>query len=132
MNIIKKKALYLARTKYCRSAIEDRADLSAIREKPTLPMIIGLILIGFSYLIGLPAVIALGVLAVWVKKPLLAVIGGPLIYGISTIIFIIGIKLVGKKYFHLFSRWLVRVVLEKILGDDIRLLSEPDAGNKSL
>lgn len=93
-------------------------------------MVVGLILIGFSYIIGLPAVIALGVIAVWVKKPLLAVIGGPLIYGISTIIFIIGIKLVGKKYFHLFSRWLVRVVLEKILGDDIRLLSEPDSGNK--
>lgn len=130
MNIIKKKALYLARTKYCKSAIEDRADLSAIRQKPTMSMVVGLILIGFSYIIGLPAVIALGVIAVWVKKPLLAVIGGPLIYGISTIIFIIGIKLVGKKYFHLFSRWLVRVVLEKILGDDIRLLSEPDSGNK--
>ena len=132
LNIIKKKALYLARTKYCKSAIEDRADLSAIRQKPSLSMIVGLSLIGFSYVIGLPAVIAIGVIAVWVKKPLVAVIGGPLIYGISTIIFIIGIKLVGKKYFHLFSRWLVRVVLEKILGEDIRTICEPGSDDKCL
>mgnify|MGYP001769207399 CR=1 FL=1 len=91
---------------------------------------IGLILIGFSYIIGLPAVIALGVLAVWVKKPLVAVIGGPLIYAISTIIFFIGIKLAGKKYFQVFFRWVVRVVLEKILGDDVRMLSEPDSDSK--
>lgn len=130
MNIIKKAALSLARKKYCKTAIEDRADLSAIREKPTLPMMIGLILIGFSYIIGLPAVIALGILAVWVKKPLVAVVGGPLIYAISTIIFFIGVRLAGKKYFQVFFRWVVRVILEKILGDDVRLLSESGTDGK--
>lgn len=93
-------------------------------------MMIGLILIAFSYVIGLPAVILLGVLAVWVKKPLVAVIGGPLIYAISTIIFLVGIKLAGKKYFQVFFRWIMRVVLEKILGEDIRLLSEPLSDSK--
>ncbi len=93
-------------------------------------MIAGIILIGFSYVIGLPAVIAMGIIAVWMKKPLVAVIGGPLIYAISTIIFIIGIKMVGKTYFQVFSRWLVRVVLEKILGDDVRMLSESGSSDK--
>ena len=130
MNIFKKTALYLARTKYCKTAIEDRADLTAIREKPTPSMIAGIVMIGFSYVIGLPAVIAMGVIAVWMKKPLVAVIGGPLIYAISTVIFIIGIKMVGKTYFHILSRWMVRVVLEKILGDDVRLLSESGSNDK--
>jgi len=131
LNIIKKTALYLARKKYCKTAIEDRADLTAIREKPTPSMIVGLILIAFSYVIGLPAVVALGVIAVWMKDKRIVLIGGPLIYAISTILFIIGIKMAGKKYFQVFSRWVVRVVLEKILGNDIRALSEPGLDNKS-
>jgi len=130
LNIIKKTALYLARTKYCKTAIEDRADLAASREKPTVPMIIGLILIGFSYTIGMPTVVALGVFAASVGKPLLGIVGGAVIYAISTIIFIIGIKMAGKKYFHLFSRWVIRVVLEKILGDDIGLVSETGPDGK--
>ena len=130
MNIIKKSALYLARKKYCKTAIEDHADLTAIQDKPTPSMIVGLIMIAFSYVIGLPAVIALGVIAVWMKDKRIVLIGGPLIYAISTIIFIIGIKMAGKKYFQVFSRWVVRVVLEKILGNDVRALSEPDSDNK--
>ncbi|MBP1710756.1 MAG: hypothetical protein H6Q49_958 [Deltaproteobacteria bacterium] len=130
MNIVKKTALYWARTKYCKTAIEDHADLKAIREKPTPSMIAGMIMIGVSYVIGLPAVIAMGIIAVWMKKPLVAVIGGPLIYAISTIIFIIGIKMVGKTYFHVFCRWLVRIILEKILGDDVRMISESGSSDK--
>lgn len=130
MNIVKRTALYLARTKYCKTAIEDQADLKAIREKPTPSMIAGLIMIGFSYIIGLPAVVAMGIIAVWVKKPLVAVIGGPLIYAVSTIIFIIGIRMAGKTYVHVFCRWMVRVVLEKILGDDVRMLSESGSSDK--
>lgn len=129
MNIIKKAALHLARRKYCRAAIEECADLSSIKEKPEPHVIIGLGLIAFSYVIGLPAVIALGVIAVWMKEPLVGVVGGPLIYTISTILFIIGIKMAGKKYLRACSRWLVRIVLEKILGEDVRLLSQTDSEN---
>jgi amino acid transporter len=131
LNIIKKTALYLARKKYCKTAIEDRADLAAIREKPTPSMIVGLILIAFSYVIGLPTVVALGVLAVSMGKPMVGIIGGAVIYTISTIIFILGIKMAGKKYVQVFFRWVVRVVLEKILGKDVRALSEPGSDNKS-
>ncbi|MEE9910206.1 MAG: hypothetical protein K4571_00650 [Deltaproteobacteria bacterium] len=130
MNIIKKTALYLARKKYCRTAIEDHADLSSIGKKPTPLMMVGLGLIAFSYTIGMPTVLAFGVFATARGKPLLGVIGGIVIYAISTIIFIIGIKMAGKKYFQVFSRWLIRRVLEKILGEDVRLLSETSSDNK--
>jgi uncharacterized membrane protein YkgB len=96
-----------------------------MREKPTTKMMIGLGLVAFSYVIGLPAVIAMGILAVWLREPLVGIVGGPLIYAISTIIFIVGIKMAGKKFFHVFSRWLVRVALEKILGEDIRAVCAP-------
>ncbi len=118
--MIKKTALYFAEKKFCREAIQEKADLTAIREKPTPTIIIGISLIAFSYVIGLPAVIAMGFIAAWMKKPMVAIVGGPLIYAISTIIFIIGIKMAGKKYFVAFLRWLVRLMLEKILGDDIQ------------
>ncbi len=125
MNIIKKAALYLARTKYCKTAIEDRADLSALREKPTPKLIAGLSLIAFSYMIGLPTTLAVTAIVGRMKGPLSGVIAGGVIYAVSTILFFIGIKMAGEKYFHLFSRWLIRVVLEKILGDDIRTPVEP-------
>jgi len=123
LSILKKTALYFARKEYCRSAIEERADLSAIREKPTPKIMVGLGMIAFSYVIGLPAVMAMGIIAVWLKEPLVVVVGGPLIYAVSTVVFIIGIKMAGDKYFRVFSRWLVRVVLEKILGKDLQTLS---------
>jgi len=130
LNIIKKSAIYFARKKYCKTAIEDRADLSAIREKPTPSMIIGLIMVAFSYVIGMPTVVALGVYAVSIGKPLLGVIGGTVIYAISTILFFIGIKMAGKKYFQVLCRWLVRIVFTKILGDDVRELSCPGSDKK--
>ena len=120
MSILKQTALYFARKEYCRSAIEEKADLSAIREKPTPKILVGLVLIAFSYVIGLPAVVALGVIAVWIRKPLVVIIGGPLIYAVSTIVFIVGIRMAGDKYFRVFSRWLVRVVLEKIMGKELQ------------
>jgi len=130
LNILKKTALHFARKKYCRAAILECADLLAIKKKPEPHVIIGLSLIAFSYVIGLPAVIAMGVIAVWTKEPKIGIIGGPVIYLISTIIFIIGIKMAGKKYFHLFSRWVIRIVLEKILGEDVRLISKADSDNE--
>lgn len=124
VNIVKKAALRIASGKYCKAAIEQQADLSALREKPARQVIIGLALIAFSYLIGLPAVVFLGVCAVKLKKPMIAALGGPLIYGVSTIVFLVGIRMAGKKYVQVFCRWAVRVVLEKILGDDLPVHSE--------
>jgi hypothetical protein len=120
LSILKKTAHYFARKSFCRNAIDQHADLSAFRERLTLPRVSGIILIAFSYVIGLPAVVALGVIAVKLDEPLIGIIGGPLIYGLSTLIFIIGIKLAGKQYLMALSRWLARIILEKILGDEAK------------
>jgi ATP/ADP translocase len=126
LNRIKKVALYFAQKPFCRKAIEERADLLAFKEKLTPAIVVGIVLILFSYVIGMPAVIALGGIAIALKEPLIGIIGGLLIYGISTLIFIIGIKLAGKRYIKVLFRWLARVILEKILGNDIKAC-EPQA-----
>ena len=120
MNTIKKTAHYFAQKKYCRAAIDNRADLRVFQEKPTLSMAMGMVMIAFSYVIGLPAVVFLATLAIWLDKPLIGIIGGPLIYGISTLIFIIGIKLAGLKHIKALFLWMVRIILEKILGEEAR------------
>jgi hypothetical protein len=128
--MIKKTAHYFAQKKYCRAAIDNRADLRVFQEKPTLSMAMGMVMIAFSYVIGLPAVVFLATLAIWLDKPLIGIIGGPLIYGISTLIFIIGIKLAGLKHIKALFLWMIRIILEKILGEEaksIRSLPVEDA-----
>ncbi|PKN73700.1 MAG: hypothetical protein CVU52_07060 [Deltaproteobacteria bacterium HGW-Deltaproteobacteria-10] len=120
MSILKKIAHYFARKSFCRKAIDEHADLSAFREKLTRPMVVGLFLIALSYAIGLPTVIAFSVIATSMHQPLIGIIGGALIYGISTLLFIVGIKMAGMKFLVAINRWLVRIILEKILGDEAK------------
>ena len=107
---------WISRTDYARSAIEDQADLAVFREKPTPRIIWGLIIIGVSYIIGWPAVAALGLLATYLKEPLILIIGGPVTYGLSHLVFILGAYLAGTFYAKHFFRWAVRMAIEKHLG----------------
>jgi len=124
LGIFRKAALHLAGKEYCRKSIAEHADLSAFKEKLTFSVKTGIVLISCSYIIGLPAVFALGALAAVFKEPLILIVGGPVIYSISTIIFILGIHLAGTKYIKVFFRWSVRTILEKILGDEIYKIHE--------
>lgn len=124
LNIIKRTALYFAQKKFCREAIYEQAGLAGLAEKPSKSVWAGIMMIGFSYVIGLPAVIAFGVIAVWMNKPMIGIVGGPVIYAISTAIFLIGIKMAGKKYLLICLRWLARVILEKVLGRDVCLVTD--------
>ena len=118
MKIIKKTALYFARKEFCRDAIREHADLSIFKEKLTTSVITGLILIAISYPIGLPAVFIVGGIAAWLGKPMVGIVGIPLTYGISWLLFMLGVYLAGPKYGKAFSRWVVRVILEKMLGNE--------------
>ena len=88
--MIRKIAGILAETKSIREILEHPVDLSEFRERPTPQLIAGLILMGFSYLIGWPAVIVLSILAVYFHEPLIAIIGCPTTYGFSCVVFFIG------------------------------------------
>ena len=108
----------LAETDYVRKAIDERADLSAFQEKPSVRVLLGVFAIGFSYVVGWPAISALGALAIYLEEPLLIAIGGPLLYGLSHLVFLLGMYLSGAKYSKIFLRWATRVAFEKLTSRD--------------
>ncbi len=118
MNRITQKILVkIAATKFAQRAMADQADLSAFRERPTPHAIMGLSAIGISYMIGWPAVALLGVVSVYLNKPMIALIGGPVTYGLSHLVFILGMYLAGAEYAKVFLRWATRTAVEKLVGD---------------
>jgi hypothetical protein len=115
--MIKGLARRISNIDYVRSAIDDQADLSTFKEKPTPRVIWGLVIVGISYLIGWPLIAALGIIAAYAGAPLILVIGGPVAYVMSHLVFILGACLAGAKYARTFFRWATRVAVEKVMGD---------------
>jgi len=113
--LCKKCILWLATTNFVRSAIAEQADLSAFRDKPTARVLLGVLLIGLSFLLGWPAVTALGLLSLHWETPWIVAIGGPLTYGFSHLVFLAGMYLSGAVYSLIFCRWLTRVTVERCL-----------------
>jgi hypothetical protein len=115
LNTIKKLANRIAQTKFAGSAINEGADLSAFKEKLTAKSFFGMFLMCFSYILGLPAVGLIGALSIYWHKPLLIIIGGPLLMVIAHLVFLAGMSLAGGKYVMVFFRWATRVTLEKLM-----------------
>ncbi len=115
MNIIKKLANDIAKTKFASRAIKDGADLRAFKERPTAQNFLGIFLMCCSYIIGWPAVGLIGAFSIYWHEPLLIIIGGPLLLIISYRVFLAGMYLAGGKYVMVFFRWATRVTLEKLM-----------------
>jgi len=101
---------------YVRSAILEQADLSAFKERPTFRILAGVFAIGFSFVLGWPAITGLGILSVKLQNPWIVAFGGPLTYGLSHLVFLFGMYLSGAKYSFIFLRWLTKVSMEKLLA----------------
>ena len=115
--IRRKIAKYLTGKKYIREILANPVDLSEFKERPTPRLITGLILMGFSYIIGWPAVAALGALAVWFNEPLIAIIGCPTTYGLSHVVFIIGAWLArAPHYMGKLARYTIQLFIKKLLS----------------
>jgi hypothetical protein len=107
----------LAGRKFITDLLEKPIDLSEFKERPTTRVIIGLILIGLSYVMGWPAVIAFSVLAAWLQEPMIAVIGCPTTYGLSYVVFIIGAWIArAPHYLGSLSRYALQWFLRKLLS----------------
>jgi hypothetical protein len=114
--IMEKVLIKIAGTRFVRTAMEDQADLSAFRQRPTPRMMVGISAIGISYIIGWPAVGLLGMVSLHLQEPLIVAIGGPVTYGLSHLAFILGMYLAGAEYARVFFRWATRVAVEKLTG----------------
>jgi hypothetical protein len=109
MNLLGK----IARTEFVRSAVLDKADQSELKQRPTARTWVGIFFMGFSYIIGWPAIVALGFVSVHVQKPWLVAVGGPLLYGLSHFVFFLGMVLAGTQYIRPFLRWAARRAMGK-------------------
>ena len=106
----------LARTRFVRAAMEgEAADLCALRGKPSPAVIVGVALIGFSYIIGWPAVALLAFLAAHFQRAAIVVVGGPLTYALSHVVFMVGAYFAGRSYGPIFLRCAARSVMRKLL-----------------
>jgi len=115
--IRRKIAKYLTGKKYIIDILENPTDLHEFKEHPTPRLITGLILMGFSYIIGWPAVAALSALAVWFREPMIAIIGCPTTYGLSYVVFIIGAWLARAPHFMgILARYTIQYFLKKLLS----------------
>lgn len=127
MSIIKRTAAYFARKEFCREAINERVDLTVIKEKHNATVMIGLFLIVFSYFMVIPSFFIVGLIAAELRKPMVGVIGIPLAYGVSWLILMLGMYLTGPEYAKMLGKCIVRVVLEKILGEQAgKIASNPN------
>ena len=104
---LKKLVLRLSRNRFVHSVITDRADLSAFRRRPDLRIISGVSAIAFSYVISWPLIALLGIAAVHYGNAAIVVVGGPVAYGLSHLVFMLGMYLAGAKYSRIFLRWAV-------------------------
>lgn len=104
----------ISQTAYVRSAIEEQANLDCFKERPTARMIWGLVIIGISYTIGWPVIGLLGILSAYWGQPLLLAVGGPLVYGLSHLTFILGAWLAGADHAKAFFRWATRMTIMKL------------------
>ncbi len=103
----------MAASAYVRAAVEDKADLSAFKQKPTCKALLGIAIIAFSYIIGWPAIGILAIVSARLNQPFLIVIGGPILYGLSHLVFMVGTVLAGIDYAKVFFRWATRILMEK-------------------
>ena len=115
MSIINRLANGIAKTKFASRAINDGADLSAFKEKPTVQKFFGIFLMCCSYIIGWPAVVLIGALSIHRHEPLLIIIGSPLLLVIAHLVFLAGMYLAGGKYIMVFFSWASRVTLENLM-----------------
>lgn len=114
--MIKQQIRRFGMTGYVRSAIEEQADLSAFKEKPTFRILAGVFAISFSFVLGWPTIALLGFLSLRLGSVWIAAVGGPLAYALSHLVFMLGMYLSGTVYSLIFLRWLTRICMERLLA----------------
>ncbi len=87
--------------------------LFVYKKLPPVRVLVGLFLILLSYVIGWPAVALLAGIAVYTRKPLILAVGGPLVYGFSHAVFLVGIYYAGKDVAKTYLKQFLKALKER-------------------
>lgn len=122
---MRKVVTRLASVPFVHKAIEEDADLSAFHDRPSRRVVLGISAILLSYVICWPVIALLSATAIIYGQPSIIVIGGPLDYALSHLVFLFGMYLAGARYSLIFLRWLAKAVMLRMLRrySDADLLS---------
>jgi hypothetical protein len=106
----------LVQKRFFQRILQEDLDLRCLKRKPTAREQFGIVLVLFSYVIGWPAVALFGFLSLYLKQPLVLIIGGPLTYGTSHVVFLVGMYIAGKDYATVFMKWSIKKACEKLFA----------------
>ena len=113
--------IWLASTIPGQKAIREKTDLAAFKERPSTRFLTGVGLILISYVFGWPMVGLFSFLAAYFQNASL-LIGGPIAFGFSHLVFLAGMYLAGRgsfKYVEIFFLWSLRNLAERLIGQDL-------------
>ncbi len=107
---------WLRGTRLVRRALDTPIDPVLLRP-PSARIVVGLVLLGASYVLGWPAIALLGTIAAWLRRPVL-LLGGPVLYVFSWAVFAVGLLFIGSKSIstgRAFGLLLIRKLAQRFL-----------------
>jgi hypothetical protein len=104
----------LLKIEFIKTAVAEKTDLGIFKERPTPKMIFGFICIVVSYIICWPVISILGIVSLYLKMPLVGIIGGIIIWNISNLLCMLGMYLAGARHSKVFLKWIFRRLIEKL------------------
>jgi len=87
----------LTQSDWAQRALAKPIEMRVMQPKPSIRFLVGIGVIGFSYLMAWPFIGVLGIISLSFDEPRIVAIGGPLAYGLSYLVFFLGIWLAGKE-----------------------------------
>jgi hypothetical protein len=105
---------WLRQRRFVQRALATPPD-PALQQRRSKRVVVGLLLLGLSYLVCWPAITALAAVAAWLGQPKL-LLGGPVLYGVSWLLFLVALALLGSKSVS-GGRALVRKLAERFLRE---------------
>ena len=115
MNLIRKIAQGIAKTKFASKAMHEKTDLRVFKEKPSAKVVLGILLMCMGYILGWPMIALFGLLSLSWNEPLILIVGGPLLFVVAHLIFLAGVYFAGGKYLMPLVRWVTRVTLKRLI-----------------
>lgn len=109
----------LLKTGFARRAVKECADLSIFRQRPSGKVFVGLACIAVSYAACWPVITGLSLFALYINRPVLIVIGVPLIWTVNHFLCMLGVYLAGADHLKALIKYLVRIFIERHAPDKL-------------